>query len=256
MMAFFRQWRRQRLLRRVSIPESRWLEASVRLPVLGALSAEEWGRLRELATLLLHEKDFVAAGDLVLDPAMKLRISLLACLPVLNLGLDWYDGWRTVVVYPGGFLARHRYQDEAGVEHLEESALVGEAWEEGPVVLSWEDVAASGECDGFNVVIHEFAHKLDMCNGDANGFPPLHADMRVADWTKAMEAAFADLTARVDAGEAELPLDPYATESPGEFFAVISEAFFEIPDVLAGAYPAVYAQLVTFYRQDPLARKG
>ena len=118
---------------------------------------------------------------------------------------------------------------------------------------------------GYNVVIHEFAHKLDMRNGDPNGFPPLHKGMAPADWKRAFSDAYRDFLAKVEAAEAlperrmqrvldALPLDPYAAESAGEFFAVASEAFFETPEVLAPAYPAVYEQLRLFYKQDPGAR--
>jgi len=104
-----------------------------------------------------------------------------------------------------------------------------------------------------NVVVHEFAHKLDMLNGGANGYPPLHRGMDRRSWSEAFGAAYRDLCARVDAGE-DTVIDPYASESPGEFFAVLSEAFFELPDVVEAEYPRVYAQLAQFYRQDPLAR--
>jgi Mlc titration factor MtfA (ptsG expression regulator) len=139
------------------------------------------------------------------------------------------------------------------------------------VILSYEDVRLAADeaarIAGYNVVIHEFAHKLDMRNGEPNGFPPLHEDMKARDWKEAFSASFDDFCKRVDAAEAlpearmeaaldALPLDPYAAESAGEFFAVASEAFFETPEVLAPAYPALYAQLRLFYRQDPLARLG
>jgi len=153
--------------------------------------------------------------------------------------------------------------------HLSNDPMPGEAWLGGPVVLSYEDVAASAEeaqrVAGYNVVIHEFAHKLDMRNGDPNGSPPLHEGMSAATWKAAFAPAYADFCARVEAAEQlpsrrvqaaldALPIDPYAAESAGEFFAVTSEAFFETPELLAPAYPLVYGQLRLFYRQDPLAR--
>jgi Mlc titration factor MtfA (ptsG expression regulator) len=121
------------------------------------------------------------------------------------------------------------------------------------MVLSWEDVEHSGQGEGFNVVIHEFAHKLDMKNGDANGRPPLHSGIEPAEWAREFQSAYDDLCRRVDGGE-NTAIDPYATESPAEFFAVLSEYFFEAPDLLQQAYPAVYEQLVRFYRQNLLAR--
>jgi hypothetical protein len=137
------------------------------------------------------------------------------------------------------------------------------------VLLSYEDVALAGDererIAGYNVVIHEFAHKLDMRGGDANGFPPLHAGMDARAWKRAFAEAYDDFCAKVDRADrmperrAEaaydaLPMDPYASESAAEFFAVASEAFFETPERLAPAYAAVYEQLRLFYRQDPLAR--
>jgi Mlc titration factor MtfA (ptsG expression regulator) len=130
-------------------------------------------------------------------------------------------------------------------------------------------VALAGDAEqriaGYNVVIHEFAHKLDMRNGDANGFPPLHPRMDVKAWKRAFSAAYDDFCMQVDradrmpGGRAQaaydaLAMDPYGSESPAEFFAVGSEAFFETPERLASAYPAVYEQLTLFYKQDPLAR--
>jgi hypothetical protein len=125
----------------------------------------------------------------------------------------------------------------------------------GPVVLSWPDVvaAADWESAGMNLVIHEFAHKIDMQSGEANGCPPLPPDMSPAAWKSALRAAFDDFAARVDRDE-RTAIDPYAAESPGEFFAVLSEVFFSDPALLAFEYPAVYEQFRRFYRQDPAAR--
>ena len=112
------------------------------------------------------------------------------------------------------------------------------------MVLAWPGVQASGGWEGYNLVIHELAHKLDMLNGDANGLPPLHRDMRQSDWAEAMQAAYDQMNAALDEDEdAALPIDPYAAEDPAEFFAVTSEYFFSAPDLLQAAYPAVYTQL-------------
>lgn len=131
--------------------------------------------------------------------------------------------------------------------------MSGEAWEQGPVILSWADVEAGHQRDGFNVVIHELAHKLDMLDGSANGHPPLHAGMSDSRWARVFTNAYRDMVRRVDGGE-DTTLDPYATESPAEFFAVVSEAFFELPRLLADEYPDVYGHLRDFYRQDPIRR--
>ena len=143
--------------------------------------------------------------------------------------------------------------DEAGVEHEWDEARAGESWPQGPVILSWEDILASGQGEGYNVVIHEMAHKLDMLDGEANGRPPLHRDMDAEIWHCDFSTAFAELKRRIDAGEASA-IDDYSTTDPGEFFAVNSEYFFDAPGVLAGEYPAVYTRLCEFYRQHPRTR--
>lgn len=248
-------WRRRRLLRHAQLPEPWWRGARDYAPFLRGLSAEELARLRELAVLFLHEKDIRGVAGFDMTDAKRCTIAAQACLPILNLGFDYYDGWSSVVVYPGQFRARHEYTDEHGVAHATAEDLAGESWDAGPVVLSWEDVIRAGEdaAWGVNLVIHEFAHKLDMLNGAPNGMPPLHRDMRVAEWTQVFMRAYEELCAQVDAG-ADTPVDEYAAESPGEFFAVVSEAFFTDPERVIGAFPEVYALLRRFYRQDPAAR--
>lgn len=202
--------------------------------------------------MFLHEKTFEAAGGLLLTDTMRLTVGTQACLPILNLGLEWYAGWTAIVIYPGGFVPTHTYQDDAGVVHTRRKPLCGESWQSGPVVLSWPDVKAEA-ADGYNLVIHEFAHKLDMVNGAANGMPPLHREMDARAWTWHFSRAYEDFKGRLGQGE-ELSIDPYAAEDPAEFFAVLSELFFEAPAVVIKHYPAVYRQLCVFYRQDPGAR--
>lgn len=252
-MSILREWRRRRWLSRHPLPDPLWARASVRLSILDGYREEELVRLRELTTVFMREKSFSTAHDLMLTEAMQVRIAVQACVPVLNLGLDWYLGWETVIVYPGKFGHRRRETDEDGLVHEWDQVMSGEAWEQGPVILSWADVTASGQGDGYNVVIHEFAHKLDMRNGTPDGFPPLHRGMTAKAWSAAFTTAFEDLNRRLDAGETPV-LDPYAAENPAEFFAVTSEYFFEQPGLLEACYPGVYGQLAAFYRQDPLAR--
>jgi hypothetical protein len=249
----FREWRRRRVLQRHTLPQAAWQATVAALPLLGGLSVKELERLRELVTLFLHEKQVVAAGDGQLGEALRLRIAAQACLPILHLGLDYYAGWVAVIVYPDEFVPEYEYTDEDGVVHHAREPMIGEAWERGPVILSAADAERSGEHDGVNVVIHELAHKLDMLNGAMDGLPVLHPEMRVADWARTFTAAYEHFCARLDAGE-EVEIDPYAADSPAEFFAVMSEAFFEIPLVLRQAYPAVYCLLAAFYRQDPAGR--
>ncbi len=234
------------------LDEGAW-QVAVGLPVFEGLSAEEINTLRELATKLLADKAFTGAGGAEVNIAMATVIAAFAALPVLNLGYGWYEGWKEIVIYPGEFIHDSEQMDEAGVVHHVRHAQSGESWEGGPMVLSWLDVKESGWGAGYNVVIHEFAHKLDMRNGSSNGRPPLHSGMNPEDWARDLQSAYDDLCRRVDNGE-DTQIDSYATESPAEFFAVLSEYFFEAPEVLHETYPAVYGQLQRFYLQDPLAR--
>lgn len=234
-------------------PDALWREVTEAVVVLRALPPGRLARLRALSARFLARKTVVGAGGQEVDEALRLAIAAQACLPVLELGLEAYRGWWEVVVYPGAFVSVQRWVDEAGVEHELRRPLTGESWPQGPVILSETDVWSGAQAlDGYNVVIHEMAHKLDLLNGEANGFPPLHRDMDRRAWTSALAEAFEDLRRRTAAGEAA-PLDPYAAEDPGEFFACATEAFFEVPGLLAQSYPAVYAQLRAYYRQDPLS---
>jgi Mlc titration factor MtfA (ptsG expression regulator) len=250
-----RTWRRRHRLARSDTSQQAWQEAWERLPLLQGLSAAEARRLRELGTLFLHEKSLEPAQGLVLDSRMAQEIALQACLPILNLGLDWYAGWFSVIVYPSTFVSDFEHYDEAGVVHRTREARSGEAWERGPLILSWGDVDEGRFYDGFNVVIHEVAHKLDALDGGTNGKPPLHSDMNPEEWSRHLGAAYGHLVRWVEL-DLEPPIDGYAVESPGEFFAIVTEAFFETPQTLRQAYPAVYQQLSRFYRQDPARRPG
>ena len=238
---------------RTAVSDEAWSSVRGSLPILSTLSEPDADKLRGLADAFLRTKSLEGAGGFELDEESRVVVAAQACLPILELGIGAYDGWRSVVVYPGGFVSRGTSMDEMGVEHEWEEPRSGESWSHGPVILSWEDVAASGHLEGYNVVIHELAHKLDMLNGDANGFPPLHAEMDGARWYRVFSEAFEDLCARVDGGE-EPAIDDYAAEAPDEFFAVTSEYFFELPEVLDECYPKVYAELRAFYRQDPIDR--
>ncbi|MGH7635481.1 MAG: zinc-dependent peptidase [Gemmatimonadaceae bacterium] len=253
MFETFRNWRRERILRRSSLDARAWHSTLSRYHFTRALSEQERIRLRELTILFLHEKSIVGAGGLVLRDEMRIGIATQACMLILNLGLECYRGWVEVIVYPDEFVAEYEHVDENGISHHVEQSMTGESWLAGPVILSWADVKQRGGETGYNVVIHEFAHKLDMLNGEANGFPPLHPGMDRGEWTRIFNAAYGDFSGRVARGD-PTGLDPYAAENPAEFFAVLSEAFFEVPGAVRAAYGAVYRQLAAFYRQDPAAR--
>lgn len=255
MLSRWRNWRRRRVLRRHAIAEPLWQQAMADLPALRGLNRSEQARLRELTTLFLHQKDFYGAHDLEVDDAMALCIAVQACLLILNLDPDLYRDWSSIILYPDTFIAPREETDDAGVVHSSRHELTGESWEAGPVIVSWADAApeASPHGPGTNVIIHEFAHKLDMQTGSANGLPRLHGNMDVQAWSRAFSTAFEQLIERVEAGRGTR-IDPYAAQDPAEFFAVTSEYFFEAPEVLREDYPEVYDQLRRYYRQDPAAR--
>jgi hypothetical protein len=183
---------------------------------------------------------------------MRVAIAIQACILILNLPHEWYDDFSEIIVYPAEFVPKYEWEDEFGVVHQSAEPHAGESWLGGPVVLSWADAARSNE-DGVNVVIHEFAHKLDMLGGAVNGCPLLHSSMSRAHWHSAFNSAYEHFRRRTEQGEDTL-IDPYAAESPAEFFAVLSEAFFERPEIVREPYPQVYEQLAEFYRQDPFSR--
>jgi len=265
-----RGWFRSRARARSrEIDAALWRSATRAWLFMRGLDAGEDARLKALSERFLGSKQFSGTHGLEVTEPMAVEIAAQAAILVLELGIEWYDGWSEVIVYPAQFAPERETVDEAGVVHVTNDPMAGEAWLGGPVILSYEDVAMTADerlrVAGYNVVIHEFAHKLDMRNGDPNGFPPLHAQMDATRWKAAFADAYKDFCARVDAAEAlphrraqaaldALPIDPYAAQSAGEFFAVGSEAFFETPDLLAGMYPAVYEQLRLFYKQDPRAR--
>lgn len=263
----FRLWRRVRarrlrgqqsaILRKHRIPWQQWHGASHRIACLHGLSSNELARLRTRATAFLQQKSLVGVQGQSLDDTKRIQIAAQACLLILELDLDWFDDWQQILVYPSRFRVHRQQADEAGVVSDDNSTLSGEAWQRGPVILSWSDIEAelSGHHPGSNVIIHEFAHKLDMLNGSANGMPPLHPDMPIEAWTRSLSQAFDTLQKRI-AHHHRTAINPYAATNPAEFFAVLSEYFFTAPWQLQAHTPTVYAQLKAFYRQDTLSRIG
>jgi Mlc titration factor MtfA (ptsG expression regulator) len=254
-MGWFRDWKRKRILGRHRIDDVLWMRAKEHLPFLKGLSAGEERRLKELAVLFLAEKQFTPVQGLALSDDDRVEIALQACLPVLELGPDWYDGWVGIVVHPSDFHVQRSEMGEDGVVHEWADELAGESWPGGPVVLSWEALDDSGSVaeGGANVVIHEFAHKLDMMTGEADGVPPLPSRAERERWIEVFDAEFDRFCRNVDAGQ-ETFLDPYAAEHEAEFFAVASEAFFESPNALLREFPGLYGLFRNFYRQDPSQR--
>ena len=234
------------------IPETDWAALLARTRAFDALTSAQRQRLRALAARFLSKKTFSAAADHALDDTQCLAIAALVCLPVLGHGFDALSGWREVIVYPGEFRVKREHHDEhSGVVTEGEDDLIGEAWDRGPVILSWADVATDLEhpFDGFNVVVHEIAHKLDMQDGAMNGVPCLRDGISRREWIEAMQPAYDDLVRAVERGRETL-VDPYAAESVDEFFAVTSELHFSDPATLRRAAPAVADLLARYYAPD------
>ncbi|HEV7915780.1 MAG TPA: M90 family metallopeptidase [Albitalea sp.] len=253
-MSQLRRARDERLLRRRAIPDALWDLTLARYPFLARRSAADLAALRELATLFLTQKEFHGAQGLQVDDEIAVAIAAQACLPVLRLGLQSYSAFVGIVVHPDEVVARREVMDEDGIVHRYDETLSGEAMEGGPIMLSWRDVEAAGESAewGYNVVIHEFAHVLDMADGAPDGVPLLPDRAARSEWSRVIDAEYVAFCERVDAGDDTL-LDPYGAESVDEFFAVASEVFFVAPDEMKLEHPQLYALFAGYYRQDPAA---
>ncbi len=204
--------------------------------------------LRELTTWFLHSKSINGVQGLNVTLAMRVAVAAQACLLILNLDIDCFDNWVEVVLYPGAFRINHERVDAIGLVHSDANVLSGEAWLRGPVILSWDDVERDTYHPqlGRNVVLHEFAHKLDGLNGVTNGLPPLRRGMSRIRWGEDFSGAYDALCLQVATGKSAC-INPYAATSPAEFFAVSSEYFFTAPDILKSCYPGVHRQLTLFY---------
>ena len=249
----WQRWRERSALQRRAIPDLLWRRTLKRFAFLPR-EGEREARLRRMTSLFLDRKEFTGAHGLVVTDDIAVAIAAQACLPVLELGLARYDGFVGIVVHPGQARARRQHEDETGVWHEYEEVLSGEALEGGPVMLSWRDVRGAGASAirGYNVVIHEFAHVLDMADGQADGVPPLPSGLSRARWVQTIDEEFERFAQAVEAG-IETALDPYGAQAPEELFAVASEAFFVSPGLLLGEHPRLYALLRELYRQDPAA---
>lgn len=237
------------LARRRPIPDTLWHAALARCALLAERPPAQQARLRELAERFLARKRFAPAQGLALDDLRCLLIAVQACLPVLALGAERLDGWREVIVYPDAFRVRREHHDEhTGVVTEGEDELAGEAWEHGPLILSWADIEEdlAAPHDGLNVVVHEIAHKLDMQGGGSDGVPPLPPHIARRDWIATFQQAYDAHCRAVDRGRATL-IDPYGAEAADEYFAVVSEMHFSAPATLQRAAPGVARLLRAFY---------
>nr|WP_282103471.1 M90 family metallopeptidase [Halomonas getboli] len=258
-MERLKRWRAARFEARHPFPADDWVEARARLPLLAAVPEPAAERLGHRAWRFAHAKRLSRHPEL--DPSIdfdvpaRLAIAAQGCL--LTLGWDEtthreaFAGLHEILIVPDAFHRRVEEMDEFGVMHAYDDERAGETSHQGPVVVAYPDLMESGRLDGFNVVIHELAHKLDMANSlDADGYPPLPGDMDPHDWHRVFTAVWDDLQAHLARGE-PTPIDDYAASHPGECFAVSCEYFFAAPEALHAAYPALYALLARYFGQDP-----
>ncbi len=201
----------------------------------------------------LDQKTISPVDGLQLQPHDHVLLAATCCLPLLEIGAAGWRGWSQLIVYPDAFRVQRTQMDAAGVMHAWDDTLIGEAWEQGPLIVSWADVQADLDDPqaGCNVIVHEMAHKLDALDGALDGTPPLPRD-RQRRWARDFQHAFAAFCQRVDAGQ-DTEIDPYAAEAPEEFFAVVSEYHFSAPQVLQRVMPEVAAHLVSVYGPSPFA---
>jgi len=252
MSGWWRRWRRKRTLERRAIPDELWHLTLARFPFLAARQQVDVDALREMATLFLAQKEFAGARGLEVSDEMAVAIAAQACLPALKLGLEWLDGFVGIVVHEDAVVARREVEDEDGVVHAFDEELAGEAMSGGPVMLAWRDVDEAGESsvDGYNVVVHEFAHVIDMRGRVTAGLETVDPVSQRGLWLHALAEEYERFADAIDREKATF-LDPYGAEAIEEFFAVAAEAFFVAPAELKAEQPRVYELLRTFFRQDP-----
>ena len=244
---------RRAKVRRQPFPAS-WREVlRRRMPAYARLPADLQLRLKKQVQVLLAEKPFIGCAGLVVTDEMRVLVAAQAALLLLSSHAAYFPNLRQVLLYPGAFVVERSAGDAAGLTHETRRALAGESWQQGQVLLSWDDVlaGAADPHDGHNVVIHEFAHQLDQERGHANGAPWLGRHERYARWATVLGGEYAALQNRVARGEPGV-IDSYGASDPAEFFAVSTEHFFEQPAALAAEHPALYGELSRYYGVAPL----
>lgn len=246
---FSKRRKRKRLLATPLGSEQRKVVAKL-VPIVRRMPAPLLPKLEGKINLFLDQVTFHGNHGLEVTDQMKLSIAAQACLPIVNSPV-WYDALRTILVYPSAF-STNRNTHDGFVVHESESGALGESWQRGPVVLSWDHALQGGldPTDGHNVVLHEFAHQLDSLTGHTNGVPILRKGQAFAGWEKAMLDAYDDHVKRVENGRPTL-VDAYGATNHQEFFAEAIVTFFEKPQALRREEPALYEQLAELLALDP-----
>jgi len=254
MFDFFKDRRRGALRKQPLSPEQRAI-LDKNIPYLAELSVADRSELEGLVQIFLAEKTFEGCGGLELTEEIKLTVAAQACLLLLHRDTDIYPHVDAILVYPSAYVVPTR-QHEGPVVLEQDQTRLGESWQEGLVVLAWDHVlsGAAQPKDGQNVVLHEFAHQLDSESGAMNGTPELGTRARYSAWARVLGREFQELSERLHEGRPS-DIDPYGATNPAEFFAVLTEMFFEKPHALERRHPSLYAELAQFYKQDPAHRR-
>lgn len=249
----WRWWQRRRreALSREPLPAEYAAVLERRVPAYRGLPPELRRSLQGLVNVFLDEKHFTGCDGLAVTDEMRLTVAGNACLLLLGRGRVTFPGFRTILVYPNSFVSPQTEYDGL-VEIRHHDVRSGESWQRGPVVLAWSEIEEDIQYpDGDrNVILHEFAHKLDEENDSVDGLPVLRDPAQQREWARVLTAEYEALQREVEAG-IETFLDPYGAESPAEFFAVITETFFQMPGVMREEMPELYGQLSRFYGLDP-----
>lgn len=220
-------------------------------PLYQQLPAPLQSRLEGYIQIFLDEKTILGRGGMTVDDDVRLLIAAQACLLILNKPTDFYPNFKTILVYPDVYQTRS-LESQHGIVSRKKQLRAGESWHRGPVVLAWRSVVEGAEIsdDGANVVLHEFAHKLDEEDAVMDGTPVLQSRQQYHDWVKAFSDEYQQLLDQL-AQHRQHDIDAYGAQSPAEFFAVVTEAFFEQPQMMSARHPELYVQLRDFYQLDP-----
>jgi MtfA peptidase len=250
-MWLLKNWRRRRISKR-PFPQD-WLKIiEANVPCYQKLSDSDKAELQKHIMVFLSGKKFEGCGGLKITDEIKVTIAAQACILLLHRQTDYYPGLLSILVYPGAFIARHTEYLPSGVVVDQSQSLIGQAHQRGPVVLSWDDArhSAADAADGHNVVFHEFAHQIDLADGEGDSSAVLQSRSSFIAWARVLEKDFRKLQRQISDNQPTL-LDSYGATDPAEFFAVATEFFFEKPAELAAQNPQLYNELKKFYHQDP-----
>lgn len=247
-------WPRYALFRAVKEPfPTAWRKTLMHnFPVYRRMPTDLQLQLKRLIKQFIHEKTYIGCAGFEIDDEVRVTIAASACLLLLNRGTDVYAGLHYILVYPDAFLVRRETTDTAGLKIMQQKGVLGESWDNGKVILSWQDVLKGNKnfSDGSNVALHEFAHQLDHETGATNGSPSLGTAARYERWSSVFIDEFKRLQQAAYHGDETL-IDRYGATEPAEFFAVVTETFFEKPAQMAKQHPSLFKELQSYYQVDP-----